>query len=49
MRACSLSVDGRRKRRLEMLIFTAVSAAGIYALGNGLRALFRPGRSVDLA
>lgn len=31
-----------------MLVFLAVSAAGIYALGNGLRAVFQPGRGIDL-
>ena len=33
---------------LEMLLFLVVSAAGIYALGNGLRAVFQPGRGIDL-
>lgn len=40
--------DDRRKRSLEMTLFVAVSAAGVFAMGNGLRALFRPGRGVDL-
>ena len=37
-----------RRRRLEMLIFLAVSVAGIYALGQGLRGLFQPGAGIDL-
>lgn len=36
------------KPGLEMLLFLAVSAAGIYALGSGLRAVFEPGAGVDL-
>jgi hypothetical protein len=31
-----------------MLLFLGVSAAGIYALGNGLRGMFQPGRGLDL-
>jgi hypothetical protein len=33
---------------LEILLFLGVSAAGIYALGNGLRGMFQPGRGLDL-
>lgn len=32
-----------------MVVFLAVSAAGVYALGNGLRAVFQPDRGIDLA
>ena len=37
-----------RRRRIEMLIFLAVSVAGIYALGQGLRGLFQSGAGIDL-
>jgi hypothetical protein len=37
-----------RRRRLEMLIFLAVSAAGVYALGQGLRGVFQPRAGIDL-
>jgi hypothetical protein len=36
-------------RAAEMLLFVAVSALGVYALGNGLSGLFEPGKSVQLA
>ena len=36
-----------RRRRWEMLIFLLVSAAGVYALGQGLRGLFQPGAGID--
>jgi hypothetical protein len=32
-----------------MVLFVAVSALGIYALGNGLSGLFEPGGSIRLA
>ncbi len=35
-------------RRLEMLIFLAVSAAGVFAFGQGMRGLFQPGAGIDL-
>ena len=38
-----------RHRRLEMLIFAAVSVVGIFALGEGLRGLFRPDAGIALA
>ena len=37
-----------RVQALEMLILFAVSALGIYALGQGLSGLFEPGTSIDL-
>ncbi len=36
-------------RRLEMLLFLAVSAAGVFAFGQGMRGLFQPGAGFDLS
>lgn len=36
------------RQGVEMLLFLAVSAIGIYALGNGLLGLFEPGKGIDL-
>jgi hypothetical protein len=32
-----------------MLLFMAVSAARVYAMGNGLRGIFQPGHGLDLS
>ena len=49
MSARRIPRDARyHRRRLEMLIFLLVSAAGVYSLGQGLRGLFGPGAGIDL-
>jgi hypothetical protein len=50
MRPPRRPADSRAASRgLELLLFLAVSAAGVYALGNGLYGVFEPGRGIDLA
>lgn len=43
-----MSAASAPRRRLEMGIFLAVSIAGVFALGQGLRGLFEPGAGIDL-
>ncbi|HEY6406221.1 MAG TPA: hypothetical protein VIY29_02015 [Ktedonobacteraceae bacterium] len=37
-----------RQRTIEMLLFLAVSAVGIYAMGQGLTGLFEAGQSINI-
>jgi uncharacterized membrane protein len=37
-----------RQRTIEMLLFLAVSAVGIYAMGQGLTGLFEVGQGINI-